>query len=147
MTGKSFSGVIKVLGSNYCPTLTSDPTLFNKAMELDIQIRIPTAPTAAVASLPIGLPMPCPVRLYAIWMNEVAIIGIAKLNNWLRGFLESDSLFLYSYKCLYYTLEYCFMRVFFEMPAKVVKLMFYTNLFFFMFFTLSDYIIKGIRHN
>lgn len=49
-----------------CPTLTSDPTLFNKAMELDIQIRIPTAPTAAAASLPIRPTHAMSVRLYAI---------------------------------------------------------------------------------
>ena len=36
-----------------CPTLTSEPTLFRRAIDVDIHVRIPTEPTAAIASLPI----------------------------------------------------------------------------------------------
>ena len=65
-----------------CPTLTSAPTLLRRAMEPDIHVRIPTAPTAATASLPSLPTHAISVRLYAIWINEVAIIGIARLNSW-----------------------------------------------------------------
>ena len=50
-------------------------------MEPDIQVRIPTEPTAATASLPKRPTQAISVRLYAIWINEVAIMGIARLNN------------------------------------------------------------------
>ena len=64
------------------PTLTSEPTLFNKEIEPDIHVRIPTEPIVATASLPRRPTHAISVRLYAICMNEGAIIGIAKLNNW-----------------------------------------------------------------
>ena len=64
-----------------CPTLTSDPTLFNKEIEPDIQVRIPTEPMAATASLPSRPTHAISVRLYAIWINDVAMIGIARLNS------------------------------------------------------------------
>ena len=49
-----------------CPTLTSDPTLFNKEIEPDIHVRIPTEPMAATASLPNRPTHAMSVRLYAI---------------------------------------------------------------------------------
>ena len=64
-----------------CPTLTSEPTLFRREIDVDIHVRIPTEPTAAIASLPILPTQAMSVRLYAICMNEVAIMGIAKVNN------------------------------------------------------------------
>jgi len=67
-----------------CPTLTSEPTLFRREIDVDIHVRIPTEPTAAIASLPILPTQAMSVRLYAICMNEVAIMGIAKVNNCFR---------------------------------------------------------------
>ena len=67
-----------------CPTLTSAPTLFNKAREVVIHVRIPTEPTAAMASLPNLPTQAISVRLYAIWMKEVAMIGMANMNSWRR---------------------------------------------------------------
>ena len=64
-----------------CPTLTSEPTLFNREMEPDIHVRMPTEPTAATASLPRRPTQAISVRLYAIWIKEVAIMGIARLNS------------------------------------------------------------------
>jgi len=53
-------------------------------MAVDIHVRIPTEPTAAMASLP-NLPTHAiSVRLYAIWIKEVAIMGIAKVKSWRR---------------------------------------------------------------
>lgn len=64
------------------PTLTSDPTLFSRAIEPDIHVRMPTAPTAATASLPRRPTHAISVRLYAIWMKDVAMMGIARPNSW-----------------------------------------------------------------
>ena len=64
------------------PTLTSDPTLFNKEIEPDIHVRIPTEPMAATASLPSRPTHAISVRLYAICINDVAMIGIARLKSW-----------------------------------------------------------------
>ena len=63
------------------PTLTSAPTLFNKAREVVIQVRRPTEPTAAMASLPIRPTHAISVKLYAIWIKEVAIMGMANMNS------------------------------------------------------------------
>ena len=46
-----------------------------KRQDVDIHVRIPTEPTAAIASLPILPTQAMSVRLYAICMNEVAIMG------------------------------------------------------------------------
>ena len=88
-----------------CATLTSDPTLFSRAIEPDIHVRMPTAPTAATASLPRRPTHAISVRLYAIWMKEVAIMGIAKLNSWrLMGpcvrFLAPSTILKKNYKKL-----------------------------------------------
>ena len=52
-----------------------------KEIEPDIQVRIPTEPMAATASLPSRPTHAISVRLYAIWINDVAMIGIARLNS------------------------------------------------------------------
>ena len=64
------------------PTLTSAPTLLSSAMEPDIHVSMPTAPTAATDSLPSLPTHAMSVRLYAIWMKEVAMMGIARLKSW-----------------------------------------------------------------
>ena len=51
-------------------------------MDPDIHVRIPTEPMAATASLPSRPTHAISVRLYAICINDVAMIGIARLNNW-----------------------------------------------------------------
>ena len=59
-----------------CPTLTSDPTLFNKEIEPDIHVMIPTEPIAATASLPNRPTHAMSVRLYAIQYLRIVSTGL-----------------------------------------------------------------------